>query len=145
MGGLWKLITAPAAGPLAGAAAIGVALLLAFVWTTGKVTEVSLRGEIKRLDGQVTTLTKERDRARSDLSTCRTNRVELQGALNDQSAQVRRWKQAAADAAARFDVEIRAARAGRDRAARDAGAILATKAGPDMCASADAIILESLK
>ena len=142
---IWGFLTSKLGGPVAAAVAVALALALSFVWASGKAAEASLGRDVKARDASIVRLTSERDAARGDLTTCRNTRDAQKLELDAQSAAVRRWKGEAEANAARAAAALKDARASRERATRSAGAILAATPGADLCASADAIILGSVK
>lgn len=111
-------------------------------------TVISKNAEIKGLDKAinhpVTGYAVKLKNAHSDLATCKANRITIEDAARQQSEAV-----AAANAAGQQRIDTLArqlenAKAATRSADKRATAILAAKPGEDICASADALILESL-
>lgn len=125
------------------AGGIALALFVALIWVTAD--SLGKNGTISALRGQVTTLTRERDEARSDLQQCRANTATLEAGIARQNAAL---AAARAEGQARLTELSRAAeQARRDaRSAQDrARAIMERPGTGNHCADADALILEAVR
>lgn len=140
-----KFITSKAAGPIASAVAAALLVALVFVLTAAKATEGVLHVQIAGLEKRVATTTGERDAARSDLSTCRANETTLSASVDAQNAGLKALKTESDRRVAEAEKAAQVARSASATALRKADQILAAKPTVDVCASADALILESLK
>ncbi len=121
-----------------GATSIVLAGALAYTAISGKIERAGLRDQLVEVKG-------ERDRAKADLTTCRNNTATLKASIAIQNA--------AADAAnaqlvaqGRLIASVAAQAQDQAKAANvRADKIMAARPSADKCASADALILESLK
>lgn len=138
MGTLIKLITSKLAGPIASGVAVLLAIALLAVSVKAAVTEKTLRDNLDQVTDQ-------RDAALRDFGTCRGNTDRLQAAVDRQNSALNALKTESDRKTAEAEKAASAARAASAKAASSAKAILAAKPGADMCASADALILGSLK
>lgn len=138
MGFVWGLLTSKLSGPIATAAA----LLFLALFIDAKIDAAAT---IKDLRGDLATATRERDRAKEDLTQCRTNNGTLTAGIVRQGDEVLRL---GAEGRARTEAaqrELDAARAASTTANRRADRVLATPVGADQCVSADAVILGSVQ
>jgi biopolymer transport protein ExbB/TolQ len=141
---VWKILTSRLAGPIASGVALALALALVFVWTADHATMLVLKGAKASAERTLETRTKERDSARSDLSTCKANADQLASGIRAQNEAIALMQKEADRRAAEANKAVAAARGVADSYRQKADAILARKPGEDRCASADRLILESL-
>lgn len=131
---MWALLTSRLAGPIASAVAVALACFLLAV----SIQNAGLKSKVAKQAVQIGNL-------QVDLRQCRANEDELEGAIATQNAAIR---QAGADAKKRDDAARKAVRVAEQasrEAERRAGRILAARPGEDVCASADALILETVR
>jgi hypothetical protein len=79
-----------------------------------------------------------------ELQQCRSNVAALDGALSLQNAAVNALKAEAEKRKAESDKALKSARSTADDLRRKAGRVLLARPGADQCASADALILDSV-
>ena len=128
------LLTSRLAGPIAS----GVAVLLAFWLGLAQFQLAATRGDLKAARSDLSA-------AQADLKTCRTNTTALKADIDKHNRAVDALR---AEGDAKVAVSAKAASDARSVAEslrRNADRILTAKPGPDLCKSADALILESLR
>lgn len=79
------------------------------------------------------------------LTQCQGNADRLDAALTRQNAAVEAWRAEGARRSAEAAKALTAARSATAAANQRAGAIMSAKAGADQCASAEALIVESIR
>jgi len=131
-------LTSRLAGPILGACAAVLLLALAALWITSAVTEADLRANLKTAQTQV-------DAAARNLATCQDNQGVLSRSLGAQNASLSALKAQGAAATASADKAVQRADTASNSAQAAATNLLAAKPGSDLCASADALILETVK
>jgi hypothetical protein len=128
-------LTGRVAGPVMTAISAALGLTLLVIWLVDAATISNLRSQI---DDPASGYRAKLAVAQADSAVCR-GRVADQNAALDAFAQVQANKMdAAAKALAAADAKLA-------EAGKAVSRIVAAKAGPDQCASADALILGSLK
>lgn len=100
---------------------------------------------IRDLQKDKAALTLERDNALQDLGSCRNNKIQLEGAIKAANDATEYAKFVAEQAAAKGAAALKAAEGQIVKLRKGAAAVDAFKNTDDICADADAIILESLK
>lgn len=128
--GLWDFI--PKAVFAALAVALGCFLIAASIQNAG------LKGKIRRAEITIGNL-------QVDLRQCQANRITLTDALGRQNAAVAAMRDADAQQAADAAKAVSEARRAADDANRRMAAIMRARPGADRCASADALILETIR
>lgn len=123
----------------------GCALLAALL----AYTIITKNAQIKALDQQindpVTGLAIRLQNAQSDLALCRANRITMIEAVRRQNEAVAAaWAEGQKRIAA-LDEQLNKARRETTSAQAAASAILTTQPGDDLCAAADALILEAVR
>jgi hypothetical protein len=135
---LISLLANKLAGPFAASLAAVLALALAGVWTVERVRIGALRKEVAQASAGLAA-------ARADLGVCQAGAASLEGGLRRQNAAVQAL---ASDGAARAKAAASAVDQARVEGRTEtvaAGRALAARPGADLCASADHLILESVK
>jgi hypothetical protein len=131
-------LTSKLAGPILGACS-GVLLVALFaLWIASSATEAGLRSSVKSAQAQT-------DAATRNLATCQGNQDALTKSLDAQNASLAALKARGDAATASADKAVAAASTASSAAQASAAKLLASKPGADLCASADALILETLK
>lgn len=120
-----------------GVATVLLAGSLAFVVIDKNATISTLRDDKRELSTKVDNLT-------SDLSTCRANRITLEEATRRQNEAVAAAKAESAGRIANLERAADQADADAARARREADRILARQGTGDVCADADALIMEEI-
>jgi len=131
-------LTSKLAGPILGACSGLLLVALFALWIASQTTEASLRSELKTAQAQAAA-------AAHDLATCQTNQTTLTQSLNTQNASLTALKAQGDAVTASADKAVQAATSASSAARAAAANLLTAKPGGDLCASADALILETLK
>ena len=131
-------LTSKLAGPILGACAAALLLALAVLWIASAATEAGLRASITTAQAQA-------DAAARNLATCQGNQDALTKSLAVQNASLATLKAQGDAATASADKAVQAATSASSAAQASAAKLLADKPGSDLCASADALILETLQ
>lgn len=124
-----------------GVTSVGLAIALAWV-TVAKNAEIHTLE--KSINDPVTGYAARLKQAETDYAQCKSNRITLEEATRRQNEAVAAAK---AEGQKRLDAlgrQLETAKAATRSAEKRAAAILAAKPGEDICASADALILENL-
>ena len=101
--------------------------------------------KVMGLNRKVAAVTAERNAAIANYARCQANEVTLTTALSRQNDAVVALREADAQQAADAAKAVSEARRATDDANRRMGAILRARPGADACASADALILETVR
>jgi len=131
-------LTSKLAGPVLGACSGVLLIALIVLWVASTATEAGLRSSVKTAQAQA-------DTASRNLVTCQGNQDALTKSLNTQNASLAALKAQGDAATAAADKALTAASTASHAAQASAATLLAAKPGADLCASADALILETLK
>ena len=131
-------LTSKLAGPIFGACSGALLIALFVLWIASGATEAGLRAGVKTAQAQA-------DAASRNLVTCQGDQGALSKSLDAQNASLAALKAQGQTATAAADKALAAAASESLTARASAGRLLATKPGADLCASADALILETLK
>jgi len=123
-------LTSKLAGPVLGACSGLLLAALIALWIASTAAEAGLRSSVKTAQAQA-------DAASRNLVTCQGNQDALTKSLNAQNASLAALKAQGDAATASADKAVAAQTA--------AATVLASKPGVDLCTSADALILETLK
>ena len=126
------------AGPILGACAAVLLLALAALWIASAVTEADLRASLQAAQTQA-------DAATRDLATCQGDQDALTKSLGVQNASLSALKAQGEAVTTSANKAVQAATVASNAAAASAGKLLAEKPSSDLCASADALILETVK
>lgn len=136
---IWGLLTSKLAGPIATAAALGLAVLLG-------VTRVELAGSRHHAEGLEASISAPVTGWAARLATCQANGVTLKTALDSQNAAVGRLKAESDARLAQSAKAVSAARSVAESFRQQAAATLAAKpTSPDACKAAAALIAEDVK
>jgi hypothetical protein len=131
-------LTSKLAGPILGACSGLLLAALIGLYIASQATEIGLRAGIKTAQAQA-------DGATRDLATCQGNQQALTKSLDAQNASLAALKAQGDAATASAAKALQAAAAATTAAQASATKVMAAKPGADVCASADALILETLK
>ena len=131
-------LTSKLAGPVLGACSGALLIALIALWIASGATEAGLRSSVKTAQAQA-------DAASRNLITCQGNQDALTKSLDAQNASVAALKAQGAAATASANKALAAASSASAAAQTSAAKLLTAKPGADLCASADALILETLK
>jgi len=131
-------LTSKLAGPILGACSGVLLIALIALWIASSATEAGLRSAVKTAQTQA-------DAAGRNLAACQGNQDALTKSLNTQNASLVALKAQGDAATASADKAVAAASSASTAAQATAAKLLAAKPGADLCASADAMILETLK
>jgi hypothetical protein len=131
-------LTSKLAGPVLGACSGVLLAALIALWIASSATEAGLRSSVKTAQTQA-------DAATRNLVTCQGNQNALTKSLNAQNASLTALKAQSDAATASADKALAAASSASIAAQTAAATVLASKPGADLCTSADALILETLK
>lgn len=126
---------------IGGGASLVLAIALAYVWISSSAEISSLKDAIHDPEtGYAVRL----ERAQSDLTQCRANRITLEEATRRQNEAVAAAKAESAGRIANLERAADQADADAARARREADRILARQGTGDVCADADALIMEEI-
>jgi len=131
-------LTSKLAGPILGASTGLLLAALIGLYIVSGVTEAGLRASIKTAQAQADTATR-------NLTTCQGNQDALTKSLSTQNASLAALKAQGDAATASADKAVQAATTASTAAQAAAVKLLAAKPGADLCTSADALILETVK
>ena len=131
-------LTSKLAGPVLGACSGALLIALIALWIASGATEAGLRSSVKTAQTQA-------DAATRNLATCQGNQDALTTSLDAQNASLAALRTQGQAATASADKAIAAESTASVQAQAAAAKLLAAKPGADICASADALILETLK
>jgi len=131
-------LTSKLAGPILGACSGLLLAALIGLFIASQATEIGLRASIKTAQAQA-------DSATRDLTTCQGNQQALTKSLDAQSASIAALKAQGDAATASAAKAVQATFTASAAAQASAAKLLASKPGADLCTSADALILETLK
>lgn len=130
---LLSAVTSRLAGPIA----LAGCALLAMMLVGAKLEAGRVRSDLK---AQVA----ESQRLARALNTCQGNVSWLDAAITRQNAAVEAWRAEGVRRSAEAAKALAAARSATAAANQRAGAIMSAKAGADQCASAEALIMETI-
>ena len=131
-------LTSKLAGPILGACSGLLLAALAALWIASQATQAGLRSSVKAAQAQT-------DAATRNLATCQGDQDALTKSLDAQNASLAALQKQGQTATATADKAIAAASSASAQAQASAARLLAARPGADICASADALILETLK
>lgn len=131
-------LTSKLAGPILGACSGLLLAALIALWIASSATEVGLRASVKTAQAQA-------DAATRNLVTCQGNQQALSQSLDAQNASLAALKAQGDAATASATKAVQAAASASAAAQTSVAKLLGAKPGADVCASADALILETLQ
>ena len=131
-------LTSRLAGPILGACSGVLFVSLIAVWIGGHAAEAGLRTSVRTAQALA-------DAATRNLITCQGNQDALTKAVEAQNASLAALKAQGAAATASATRAVQATLSASASAQASAARLLAAKPGADICASADALILEAVK
>jgi len=131
-------LTSKWASPILGACAAILLAALTALWIASAATEAGLRASIQTAQTQA-------DAATRDLAACQGNQDALTKSLGVQNASLAALKSQGEAVTTSANKAVQAATAASNAAAASAAKLLAAKPGTDLCVSADALILETVK